>query len=546
MKQLVRDYSGTPSPPRSAAQALLTIYDREDHTEGDPPSTRPRLAISDHRLAAGGPVAQLSGFEYVFRPDELAQRVQRTRWRPGPGVSTDYGCNPRGWLTSADADDDGYDEAYGYDGSAEGWDGPGNLAGYDAEKRAYTAAGNRLAEDDEHAYAHDARGNVVRRVWLGDPPWGEPKTRKLVYDAQGHLVELRDEDEWGTPQLRVTYEYDALDRRTARTVTRGCCGGEEVDRHLYVHDGAQVLLELDPDLIGTPGQCNELAGVLNRRAYGPGIDGLLWLDHKVGEDIVRSYPVRDLVGSVWGLVDQGGEVTAAALEYNAWGKPSWEPGTDFGPVRYTGRDWDADEGMYYYRARWYAPELGRFVQADPIGFAGGDLNLFAYVGGDPVTRFDPAGLLGLDGISDGGYWMRRAGSEAAAAAYEQGQGAVGVEVLGTALGGVVGAKALGGLGRMVRRAKKAASRATRPCGGASKGRGKITEEVIPRKAPGADGAKSKHILEKIDGKTNSTTHQVIKDGKVVHQHQTHIGKHGTRRQFPDEWVEHPEIPGGTP
>jgi len=165
-----------------------------------------------------------------------------------------------------------------------------------------------------------------------------------------------------------------------------------VERHLYVHDGAQVLLEVDPDLLGTPGQCNELAGVLNRRAYGPGIDGLLWLDRKTGADIVRSYPVRDLVGSVWGLVGQGGEVTAAALEYNAWGKPSWEPGTDFGPVRYTGRDWDADEGMYYYRARWYAPELGRFLQPDPIGFAGGDLNLFAYVLGDPATARDPSGL----------------------------------------------------------------------------------------------------------------------------------------------------------
>jgi len=289
LKQLVRDYSGTPSPPRSAAQALLTIYDREDHTEGDPPSTRPRLAISDHRLAAGGPVAQLSGFEYVFRPDELAQRVQRTRWRPGPGVSTDYGCNPRGWLTSADADDDGYDEAYGYDGSAEGWDGPGNLAGYDAEKRAYTAAGNRLAEDDEHAYAHDARGNVVRRVWLGDPPWGEPKTRKLVYDAQGHLVELRDEggDSAAAGDLRV---------RRARPAH-----GPDGDPGLLRRRGGGApplrprRLEVDPDLLGTPGQCDELAGVLNRRAYGPGIDGCSGSTTRPGQ--TSSGPTRS--GTSW-------------------------------------------------------------------------------------------------------------------------------------------------------------------------------------------------------------------------------------------------------
>ena len=70
------------------------------------------------------------------------------------------------------------------------------------------------------------------------------------------------------------------------------------------------------------------------------------------------------------------------------------------------------------------------------------------------------------------------------------------------------------------------------------------KEVIERKAPGADGASSRHIIEKLDGKTSSMTHQVTKDGKVIHQHQTHIGKHGTQRQFPDEWVEFPKVPGG--
>jgi len=68
--------------------------------------------------------------------------------------------------------------------------------------------------------------------------------------------------------------------------------------------------------------------------------------------------------------------------------------------------------------------------------------------------------------------------------------------------------------------------------------------VVTRKAPGADGATSRHILEKLDGKTNSVTHQVTKDGKVIHQHQTHIGTYGGQRQFPDEWVEFPKIPGG--
>ena len=76
------------------------------------------------------------------------------------------------------------------------------------------------------------------------------------------------------------------------------------------------------------------------------------------------------------------------------------------------------------------------------------------------------------------------------------------------------------------------------------GGGKWTKDVIDRSSRGADGASSRHIIEKLDGKTNSVTHQVTKDGKVIHQHQTHVGKHGTTRQFPDKWVEYPTIPSG--
>jgi len=74
--------------------------------------------------------------------------------------------------------------------------------------------------------------------------------------------------------------------------------------------------------------------------------------------------------------------------------------------------------------------------------------------------------------------------------------------------------------------------------------GKWTKEVIERKTLGADGASSRHIIEKLDGKTNSVTHQVTKDGQVIHQHQMHIGKYGTERQFPDKWVEYPRVTGG--
>ena len=64
----------------------------------------------------------------------------------------------------------------------------------------------------------------------------------------------------------------------------------------------------------------------------------------------------------------------------------------------------------------------------------------------------------------------------------------------------------------------------------------ITKEVIARKSPGRDGAKSAQIIERANGKMISRSHVVEKDGAVLHQHQNHTGKHHGERQFPSEWT----------
>jgi RHS repeat-associated protein len=66
--------------------------------------------------------------------------------------------------------------------------------------------------------------------------------------------------------------------------------------------------------------------------------------------------------------------------------------------KYTGRRLDAETGLYYYRARYYAPNVGRFLQIDPIGY-GVNMNLYAYVGSDPNNFLDPTGLteIAIDG-----------------------------------------------------------------------------------------------------------------------------------------------------
>ena len=64
---------------------------------------------------------------------------------------------------------------------------------------------------------------------------------------------------------------------------------------------------------------------------------------------------------------------------------------------YTGREWEPETGLYYYRARHYDPTLGRFLQPDPIGYADG-LNMYEYVGSDPVSFTDPLGLFWVPNI----------------------------------------------------------------------------------------------------------------------------------------------------
>jgi RHS repeat-associated protein len=129
--------------------------------------------------------------------------------------------------------------------------------------------------------------------------------------------------------------------------------------------------------------------VLRRYVHGPGADEpLVWYEGSGTTD--RRWLLADERGSVMAVTDSSG-ATIAKNSYDEYGKPG---AGNIGRFQYTGQTWLSDIGLYYYKARFYSPTLGRFLQPDPIGYEGG-LNVYAYAGDDPINGSDPSGLDGV-------------------------------------------------------------------------------------------------------------------------------------------------------
>jgi RHS repeat-associated protein len=99
----------------------------------------------------------------------------------------------------------------------------------------------------------------------------------------------------------------------------------------------------------------------------------------------------DALGSVVALSDSSGD-TVQTYEYTVFGEV-WASDIDHpNPYMFAGRRYDIEIGLYYSRARYYNPYMGRFLQTDPIGYGGG-INLYAYCGNNSLNHVDPSGLI---------------------------------------------------------------------------------------------------------------------------------------------------------
>jgi RHS repeat-associated protein len=123
-----------------------------------------------------------------------------------------------------------------------------------------------------------------------------------------------------------------------------------------------------------------------------------------GSTVVRSYfangleesgttdyfYTRDHLGSVREVVGSNGTTIASRLLYSPWGEVT-ETGSALSDFAYTGHYYDRPTGLGLTMYRAYDGHVGRWLSQDPIRFAGGETNIYAYVGNDPVNGVDPAG-----------------------------------------------------------------------------------------------------------------------------------------------------------
>ncbi|MFQ5853502.1 MAG: RHS repeat domain-containing protein, partial [Candidatus Binatia bacterium] len=228
-------------------------------------------------------------------------------------------------------------------------------------------AANRLLEDSRFTFSYDGNGNLAEQVSKAN---GDRVVYTYSVDDQLIRVEKFTVAAGPVPILTAVYRYDAVGRRIEKNVDG------VVTR--YVYDQENILLELSVN--------NQPVASYT---HGPTADEPLIMMRE-GQDFFYH---ADGLGSIWDLTDGVGTPVRSYV-YDSFGQLLAQSGSLVSPYTYTGRELDPETGLYFYRARYYLPAIGRFIQTDLL-FA---LNRYAYVANSPLNFADPQGLQRTPGL----------------------------------------------------------------------------------------------------------------------------------------------------
>jgi len=312
--------------------------------------------------------------DYVL--NAVGNRIQPTRFTPRATRITNYGYDGLDRLTGVVSTDVAENETFSFD-----------AVGNQLQAGQMHDAANRILEDASFSYQWDANGNLTQKTNKTDPA----EVTTYTWDAENHLIRV-EKLEAGGLQLVAEYKYDAFGRRIRKEVFEWNSSTSNLELRTsiaYIYDGADILLEADG---------NNVLKV--KYTHATGIDRPLMreeLDSSLNTVSAQFYH-QDGNNNIVALSDLTGNLLES-YEYSAFGKmsvfdashnPTTEP-----PLQrftFTGREFDPETRLYFYRARYYDSEIGMFLSEDPIGFFGNDFNFYRYVLNNPISWVDPFGL----------------------------------------------------------------------------------------------------------------------------------------------------------
>ena len=257
------------------------------------------------------------------------------------------------------------------------------------QTRSHTAV-HEIATIDASPIAHDPTGNLTRNA--GDT------LDRYTWDFDNRLS-AADVDQDGTAEY--LYRHDALGRRVSKTIPDGEGSATTVfvgtiQELEYSPYAKQVLAEYAAD--ATPNS------TLRKFVYAEYIDEPVMMVACETPTEAQYYYHQNSLYSVAAVSDATGTVVER-YAYSAYGRPLLldaaanlldpQASAIGNPYLFTGRRLDEETSLYYYRARMYDDELGRFVSRDPIGYKGSKSNHYSYMEEQPLGGFDPSGLVPL-------------------------------------------------------------------------------------------------------------------------------------------------------